>query len=114
MELHRLAIAVVALLLAFSVAFAAGRIASGEHRATRLPESAATQRDGDEPVLRLGKGTRARSSSAPIGTPHPPLATLPPLVEQPAPSVTATAPPRQVDGARESNAPPIVSAGGGE
>jgi hypothetical protein len=100
MELHRLAIVLMALVLAFSIAFAAGQIASSENRGTKLQLPASATRSGDQPVLRLGDGTQARSSSAPaIGTPHPPLTGLPPLVETPK--------------SRESSDPEIVSGGAG-
>jgi hypothetical protein len=100
MELHRLAIAVMALVLAFSIAFAAGQIASSGQRAAKLQLPASATRSGDQPVLRLGEGSRARSASAPpIGTPRPPLTALPPLVESPKKS-------------RESSDPKIVSGNG--
>jgi hypothetical protein len=100
MELHRLAIAVMALVLAFSIAFAAGQIASSGQRAAKLQLPASATRSGDQPVLRLGEGSRARSASAPpIGTPRPPLTALPPLVETPK--------------SRESSDPKIVSGSGG-
>jgi hypothetical protein len=100
MELHRLAIVVTAVVLAFSIAFAAGQIASSEQRPAKLHPPPSTMLSGDQPVLRLGEGTRARSSSAPpIGTPRPPLTARPPLVETPK--------------SRESSDPEIVSGSGG-
>ena len=81
MELHRVAIVLVAALLAFSIAFAAGRITSdnASRRAAPLhPQSAsldaATPRLGNEPSrLRLGGGSRTGGVEAP------------PLVQQPTP-----------------------------
>jgi hypothetical protein len=99
MELHRLAIVLMALMLAFSIAFAAGQVASSEQRGSKLQSPPSAPRSSDQPVLRLGGGTRAHKSSAPpIGTPRPPLTALPPLVEVPK--------------SRESSDPKIVTGDG--
>ena len=82
MELHRVAIVLVAALLAFSIAFAAGRLTSdpGRRRATPFQAPAATVgattlgSGDDTPSLRLGGGSRAGGAEAP------------PLVEQPTPA----------------------------
>lgn len=81
MELHRVAIVLVAALLAFSIAFAAGQVTSdtASRRAAplRVPSAtidAAAPRSGqDTQRLRLGGGSRTGAVDAP------------PLVEQPTP-----------------------------
>jgi hypothetical protein len=97
MELQRLAIVLAAVLLAGSLAFAAGRIAA-EDKMPRptVPTSAPA---GEAPVLRLGEGSRAHSSSAP-------------LLPEPTPAATMTPRARQDGGAQESNAAPNVSSHG--
>jgi hypothetical protein len=83
MVLHRLAIVLAAALLAFSIAFAAGSIATGGHggdaakRVTPFQVPSATvgaRTDRDEPRLRLGAGAATGGTEAP------------PLVEQPTPA----------------------------
>jgi hypothetical protein len=81
-ELHRVAIVLVAALLAVSIAFAAGRLTSDDtnRRATplRVPSAsidAATPLGGrDAPRLRLGGGSQTGGVEAP------------PLVQQPTPA----------------------------
>ena len=81
MELHRVAIVLVAALLAFSIAFAAGQITSDTARRRaaplRVPSAsidAAAPRSGQAtPRLRLGGGSRTGGVEAP------------PLVEPPTP-----------------------------
>jgi hypothetical protein len=72
MELHRVAIVLVAALLAFAIAFAAGQIRSdtASRRAAPLRVPAASI---DTSRLRLGGGSRTGGVEAP------------PLVEQPTP-----------------------------
>jgi hypothetical protein len=84
MELHRVAIVLVAALLAFSIAFAAGQITSDtvSRRAApfRVPSAsidAAAPRSGhDTQRLRLGGGSRSGGVEAPalveLPTPVPP------------------------------------------
>jgi hypothetical protein len=73
MKLHRVAIVLVAALLAFAIAFAAGQITSdtASRRAVPLRAPAASI---DTPRLRLGGGSRTGGVEAP------------PLVEQPTPA----------------------------
>jgi hypothetical protein len=99
MELHRVAIAIVALLLAVTMVVAAGRIASGDGSSSvQMPPAA--QRSGDAPVVRLG-------------TPRESGATPPPLISQPTPPASVTPRPRQDRESQESNAPDSVSGGAG-
>jgi hypothetical protein len=97
MEPHRLAIAVMALLLAASIGVAAGRIPSAERSSSshQVPTSAA--RYGQEPVVRLG-APRQTGSTAPV------------LLAQPTPPAEMTQPARQ---ARESSSPESVIGDGG-
>jgi len=92
MELHRLAIAVMALLLAASMGVAAGRIASGERSSSSPQARTSAARSGQNPVVRLG-------APAPIGS------TAPALLAQPTPPAQMTPPARQ---ARESSSPESV------
>jgi|tagenome__1003787_1003787.scaffolds.fasta_scaffold20067376_2 hypothetical protein len=81
MELHRVAIVLVAALLAFSIAFAAGQITSDPPSRRAAPfgvpsasiDAAALRSGHDTPRLRLGAGARTGGAQAP------------PLVEQPTP-----------------------------
>jgi hypothetical protein len=77
MELHRIAIVLVAALLAFSIAFAAGHVAAGGNDVTKAPTSTGVASPRAEPRLRLGAGARTGGVEAP------------PLVE---PSTPAPAP----------------------
>jgi len=97
MELHRLAIAIVAILLAATMVIAAGRIASGEGGSSGI---VAPPRSDDAPVVRLG-------------SPRESGATPPPLLSQPAPPAGVTPPARQDRPNQESNAPDSVSEGAG-
>jgi len=82
MELHRIAIALVAALLAFSIAFAAGQIASGPESRSATPlrvpsasvKASALRSGRDTPSMRLGGGSRTGGAAAP------------PLVEEPTPA----------------------------
>jgi hypothetical protein len=95
MELHRLAIALVALLLAATMVMAAGRIISGDgSNSVEAPTSA--PRSQDAPVVRLG-------------TPRADGSTPPPLLAQPTPRPDVT--PRASD-ARESSSPESVVGSG--
>ena len=76
-ELHRVAIVLVAALLAFSIAFAAGHVAAGGNDVTKAPTSTGVASPRAEPRLRLGAGARTGGVEAP------------PLVE---PSTPAPAP----------------------
>jgi hypothetical protein len=97
MELHRLAIAVAALLLAATIMVAAGRIVSGgTSSSVRIPAPA--PRAVDAPVLRLG-------------IPRESGATPPPLVSRPTPPASVTPRARQDRRSQESNAPDSVSSG---
>jgi hypothetical protein len=96
MELQRLAIVVAAVLLAGSLVFAAGRIAADDN----MPRPAVpTAAPGESPVLRLGNGSRAHSSSAP-------------LLPNPTPAATMTPRTRQDSAAPESKPAPLVSPDG--
>src|SRR3954454_9481693 len=97
MELHRLAIAVMALLLAASMGVAAGRIASGERSSSSAPVRASAARFGQDHVVRLG-------APGPTGSARPALLT------QPTPPAEMTLPARQ---ARESSSPESVIGDGG-
>jgi hypothetical protein len=79
--LHRLAIALVAALLVFSIAFAAGRIANGDRSdaarrftPAQAPAASVDAASRGEHVLRLGRG-------APTGGVE-----APPLVAEPTPA----------------------------
>jgi hypothetical protein len=95
MELHRLAIAVVALMLAATMVVAAGRIVSGGSGSSNVQ---APSRSDQAPVVRLG-------------TPRESGATPPPLLSQPAQPATVTPRARQDQRSQESNAPDSVSGG---
>jgi hypothetical protein len=100
MEPHRLAIAIVALLLAATMVVAAGRIASGDGGSSDIQTAPSTSRSDDAPVVRLG-------------TPRETGATPPPLLSQPTPPASVTPRPRQDRESQESNAPDSVSGGAG-
>jgi hypothetical protein len=100
MELHRLAIAVVALLLAATMVIAAGRIASGESGSSSVVTPPSAPRSADAPVVRLG-------------SPRESGATPPRLLSQPTPTAAVTPPARQDRPDQESNAPDSVSGGAG-
>jgi hypothetical protein len=77
--LHRLAIVLVAALLVFSIAFAAGQIAGDDHggaspRPTASPAANAGTSPRDDHVTRLGRGAQTGGVEAP------------PLVAEPTPS----------------------------
>jgi hypothetical protein len=95
MELSRIAIALVALLLAATVLIAGGRIVSGEN-STSVQAPISAPRSADAPVVQLG-------------TPRADSSTPPPLLEQPTPRPDVT--PRASQ-ARESSSPDSVVGGG--
>jgi hypothetical protein len=99
MELHRLAIALVGLLLAATMVVAAGRIASGDNSSSAQPAQSAPRSD-DAPVVRLG-------------TPRESGGTPPPLLSQPTPPASVTPRARQDRESQESNTPDSVSPGAG-
>jgi hypothetical protein len=99
MELHRLAIAIVALLLAATMVVAVERIASGDGSSSAQPARSAPRSD-DAPVVRLG-------------TPRESGATPPQLLSQPTPPASVTPRARQDRESQESNAPDSVSGGAG-
>jgi hypothetical protein len=100
MELHRLAIALVALLLAATMVIAAGRIATGEDGSSSVVTPITAPRSADAPVVRLG-------------SPRESGATPPPLLSQPTPPAGVTPPARQDRPDEESNAPDSVSGDAG-
>jgi hypothetical protein len=100
MELHRVAIAVMALLLAATMVVAAGRIASGDGGSSNIQTAPSAPRSDDAPVVRLG-------------APRETGATPPRLLSQPTPPATVTPRARQDRGSKESNAPDSVSGGAG-
>jgi hypothetical protein len=100
MELHRLAITIVALLLAATMVVAAGRIASGDGGSSSVQTPPSASRSGEAPVVRLG-------------TPRESGATPPRLLSQPTPPVSVTPRARQDRQSQESNAPDSVSGGAG-
>jgi hypothetical protein len=100
MELHRLAIAVVALLLAATMVVAAGRIASGDGGSSSVQTPRSAPRSDEAPIVRLG-------------TPRESGATPPPLLSQPTPPASVTPRARQDRQSQESNAPDSVSGGAG-
>jgi hypothetical protein len=71
--LHRVAIVLVAALLAFSIAFAAGKMTSDDTASRRAAPLRVPSASIDTPRLRLGGGSRTGGVEAP------------PLVEQPTP-----------------------------
>jgi len=97
MELHRLAIAVVALLLAATTAIAAGRIAFGDSRSSNVHAPTSAPSFDGVPAVRLG-------------TPRADGYTPPPLLEPPTPRADVTPRARQ---ARESSSSEPVLGGGG-
>jgi hypothetical protein len=99
MELHRLAIAIVALLLAATMVVAAGRIASGDGSSS-VQTAPSAPRSDDAPVVHLG-------------TPRESGATPPRLLSQPTPPASVTPRARQDRESQESNAPDSVSGGAG-
>ena len=100
MELHRLAIALVALLLAATMVFAAGRIAAGEDGSSNAVTPITAPRSADAPVVRLG--SPRESGAAP-----------PRLLSQPAPPAGVTPPARQDRPNQQCNAPAPVSGDAG-
>jgi hypothetical protein len=100
MELHRLPIAVVALLLAATMVLAAGLIASGDSSSSNVRTPRSAPRSDAAPVLRLG-------------TPRESGATPPPLLSQPTPPASVTPRARQDRQSQESDAPDSVSEGAG-
>jgi hypothetical protein len=100
MQPHRLAIAVVALLLAVTMVVAAGRIAAGDGGSSNIQGAPSAPHSDDAPVVRLG-------------TPRETGATPPPLLSQPIPPAAVTPPARQDRESQESSAPDSVSGGAG-
>jgi len=101
MELRRLAIAIVALLLAAMMVVAAGRIASGDGSSSNIPTAPSAPRSDDAPVVRLGTPRETGAT------------TPPPLLSQPTPPASVTPRARQDRESQESNAPDSVSGGAG-
>jgi hypothetical protein len=100
MELHRLAFAVMAVLVAVSMMVAVGRIAASYRDSSSVQAPTSTTRSGDAPVVRLG-------------TPRSDGSKPPPLLEQPAPRPDVTPRARQARESSESKSPDSVSVGAG-